>query len=147
MLARMDEDIPPLLPPEQMPPIKDQATLHHTWRALMGELGFAGPQLWVFFVDDHGRPGDVVTIKDVPARLAAPDAEQLIPLLREVGEGRAVAFLYARPGRGGRTADDLTWARQLTRTCRKAGLRVWPVHLATDREITVVAPDDLDLAG
>ncbi|MDN5856542.1 MAG: hypothetical protein L0K86_27635 [Actinomycetia bacterium] len=43
-------DIPPLLPADQMPPIRNERDLHERWRALMGELGFSGRTLWVTFV-------------------------------------------------------------------------------------------------
>ncbi|HEY1117108.1 MAG TPA: hypothetical protein VGE43_05355, partial [Acidimicrobiales bacterium] len=58
-------DFPPLLPPEQMPDIVDQVTLDHTWRALMGGLGFAEPQLWALFIDCH-RPLHVAKVEGVP---------------------------------------------------------------------------------
>jgi hypothetical protein len=155
MLARMTDtphdepdEIPPLLPPDQMPPVTDQLALHRTWRALMGELGFAGPQLWVLHLGGDGRPLGVVQIDDVPARLDAAHADLLVRALgRAAGDGVALAFLFARPGRAARTPEDLTWATGLARACRTAGVRSWPVHLANDREITVVAPEDLADAG
>jgi hypothetical protein len=142
------DEIPPLLPPDQMPPVTDQLTLHRTWRALMGELGFSHRQLWVLHLDPGGKPLGVVQIDDVPARLDAAHAELLVRALGEAaGADVGLAFLVARPGRAPRSADDLTWATGLARACHRAGARCWPVHLANDREITVVAPDDLADAG
>jgi hypothetical protein len=150
MLAGMDddtpEDIPELLPPDEMPPITDQLTLHRTWRALMGPLGFARRQLWVMHVGADDRPLGVVQVDDVPAHLDPEHAELVVRTMAEAtgaGEEVSFAFLLARPGRASRTTADLSWARGLTRACRAVGLRAWPVHLANDREIAVVAPDDL----
>jgi hypothetical protein len=143
----MDDEIPPLLPPDEMASVTDQATLHHTWRALMGPLGFADRQLWVLFLSADGRPLGVTPVHDVPPRLDADEADLLMALLGEAGDDMSVAFLYARPGRGPRTADDLTWASGLVRACRAAGVPTWPVHLADDRQLSVVGPDDLEDAG
>jgi hypothetical protein len=142
-----DDDVPELLPPDEMPPITDQMTLHRTWRALMGPLGFARRQLWVMHVGDDDRPLGVVQIDEVPAELDPEHAEMVVSMLREAAGDVTFAFLFARPGRSPRTAADLSWAVGLTRACRAAGVRAWPVHLANDRELTVVAPDDLADAG
>jgi hypothetical protein len=147
MLAGMDEPIPDLLPPDEMPPITDQATLQRTWRALMGPLGFADRQLWVLFIDDAGGVRAVTPIHEVPRRLVDEEAERLCRMLGHLEDGLSFAFLYARPGPRGRTGDDMSWARGLDRAGRRLGTRAWPVHLANDRELTVVAPDDLADAG
>lgn len=140
------DDIPPLLSPEQMPPITDQAGLHLTWRALMGPLGFSRRQLWVLTIDGD-RPRGVTQIDEVPARLSDDMAVELLSLFAEVAPGASLAFLYARPGVGQRTDDDLSWGAAVARAAHRVPVTVWPVHLADDRSITVVAPDDLLDAG
>lgn len=141
-----DDQIPPLLPPDQMPPITDQAALHRTWRALMGPLGFSRPQLWVLTVEGD-RPGGLTRIDDAPAALDDATAVEMLSVLAEVAPGASLAFLYARPGTGPRTADDLTWGAALGRAAAQVGVDVWPVHLADDRSLLVLAPDDLLDAG
>jgi hypothetical protein len=140
--ASNPDGIPPLLPPDQMPSITDQAALYRTWRALMGPLGFSRRQLWVLAIDGD-RPRGVTQVDEVPARLDDDMAVELLSLFAEVAPGASLAFLYARPGLGPRTADDLSWGAALSRATRTVPVRVWPVHLADDRAITVVAPDDL----
>jgi hypothetical protein len=136
-----DHDIPPLLPPDQMPPITDQASLEHTWRALMGELGFAGPQLWMMFLVE-GRCLRLVKTEDVPEHPSRDDTEAVLDMVRHIDDDPAFcAYLYARPGRRGLTDGDLAWARGLF---TPGG---WPVHVANDHQLQVVAPDDLAAAG
>lgn len=131
-------DIPPLRPPHLMPPLSDQRALEGTWRALMGELGFASPQLWLLFVDGD-QPRHVVKVEDVPMRPTADDLQGVRGLVDHVlSEARSCAILYARPGPTPRTAGDLAWARGLTGVGGS-----WPVHLANDVELRVAAPDDL----
>lgn len=131
--------IPPLLPPDQMPPITDQASLEHTWRALMGELGFSKPQLWLFFIAGD-RPGPVLNVEDVPLHPSQEEIDGLERLLADVvADDRTCAFLYARPGGSGRTPGDLAWARALAAVPGAT----WPVHLANNVELRVAAPDDL----
>ncbi len=129
---------PPLLPPDQMPDIVDQVTLDHTWRALMGQVGFAEPQLWVLFIA-RNRPLHVAKVEGVPLHPDADDVERLGDFLHDVvGDGVEFAFLFARPGGSMRTPGDLAWARGLSTLATK-----WPIHLANDVELRVVAPDDL----
>jgi hypothetical protein len=135
-----DHDIPPLLPPEQMP-ITDQASLERTWRALMGELGFAEPQLWMMLLAD-GRCLHLVKTEGVPSHPSRSDTEAVLDLARQIHDDPAsCAYLYARPGGRGLTAGDLAWARGLS---APGG---WPVHVANDHQLRVVAPDDLAEAG
>ena len=69
----MTDEIPKLLPPDQMPPIEDQAGLEHHWRAMMGELGFAAPQLWVLFIDPHGIVAGALAIFQMVDALRGAD--------------------------------------------------------------------------
>jgi len=141
----MTDEIPKLLPPDQMPPIQDQASLEHHWRAMMGELGFAAPQLWVLFIGPDGVSVGGLEIKEMPASCTDED----ITALRDLHEhfsGLTYAFLFARPGQRARTDGDMCWARGLARLTHELG-SAWPVHLANDFELTVVAPDDLAVAS
>ena len=78
----MDEGhIPPLLSPDQMPPIRSQDDLHRHWRALMGPLGFSGRQLWLNVLGADRRP--------TPVLLARPGSAPMSPADR--GFARALA--------------------------------------------------------
>ncbi len=144
----MDDEIPPLLPIEDMPPIRTQHQLYLTWRALMGPLGFSERLLWFGLVDEGGYLTPVLSqIADIPAY---PDAEQLMRLmemfsevLRHQAPGGSVALLLSRPGRAPMTDSDRAWGRALTSAADKAGLAMRPVHLANDEELRVFADDDL----
>src|SRR3712207_917652 len=142
----MDE-IPTLTNPENMPPVRTQTDLHRLWRALMGPLGFGGRSLWMLFLESDGRPTrHLVQLEDIPAEPDDPMRDHLghfvSDLLAEHGHVQ-VAFLLSRPGRDGLTDGDREWASLLESILRLAGLRVWPVHRANDRELVVITPDDL----
>ncbi|HET7682292.1 MAG TPA: hypothetical protein VFK34_01335 [Marmoricola sp.] len=138
-----DDEIPPLLPPHQMPPVTDQASLHRTWRALMGKLGFASRQIWILFLEPDGQPIHAATVEQVPRAASPADVLEMTKMFASVDPQAALAFLYARPGGGPRTEEDLAWGRTLAVAARDAGVGRWPVHLANGDEVTVVAPDDL----
>ncbi len=143
----MNEDIPPLKRPEDMPPIHSQADLHQLWRALMGELGFGSNQLWMVVLDADGRCTPVIQhiteVPDVPdRRLLAGLMNLSRGILDEVLPGGSVAFLWARPGRAGLNAADRAWATGLSTAARDAGVATHPVHLANDQEIRAFTPDD-----
>ncbi len=133
--------IPPL--PEQLPPITSPADLEHAWRVLMGELGFARPQMYVLFLQDDGQPFFVTHLEDLPARATPLEVRQVVRMFRLVQADTDVgcAFLVCRPGTATLTPADRTWARALVSVTR------WPVHVATDEDVRVVAPDDLVEAG
>ena len=142
----MDE-IPALTNPENMPPVRTQADLHRLWRALMGPLGFGGRTLWLLLLEEDGQPTKhLVQIEDLPR---SPDASErdnfahfVGDLYRELGPCQ-LAFLLSRPGRDGLTDGDRGWASLLDGILRREGLPCWPMHRANDRELVVVAPDDL----
>jgi hypothetical protein len=134
----MDNDIPPLLPPGPLPPLVDQAALERTWRSLMGRLGFASAQLWVLLVDGE-QPLHVIEVTDLPPDPEQRDVEGIGLLVHQARQhDLSCAFLYARPGRPTRTDGDMAWVRGLVALDDR-----WPVHLANDAELRVVAPDDL----
>lgn len=125
----------PLIP--ELPAIDSAASLEETWRLLMGELGFAQAQIYVLFLE--GTEVLFAThLEEVPARPRPADVRTVASIFREVGRsGAAFAFLYCRPGRAALTAADRAWAGGL------APLSAWPVFVAGDDDVVVVAPDDL----
>jgi hypothetical protein len=143
----MDNDIPPLRRPEDMPPIRSQADLHQLWRALVGELGFSSPQLWLVILDADDLCTPVIQhIVEVPDLPASRMLNGLLGMCRSVVEevvtGGSVAFLRARPGPAGITASDRAWAAGLLTAARELGVACRPVHLANDHEIRAFTPDD-----
>lgn len=144
----MDDDIPPLLPVQEMPPVRTQHHLYLHWRALMGPLGFSERLLWVSLLDDGGFQTPVLTqIADLPVD---PDDELLTRLmemfsdiLHAYAEGGSVAMLLSRPGRASMTESDRAWARGLMSAADRTGVPMRPVHLANDEELRVFADDDL----
>jgi hypothetical protein len=140
------EDIPELVPVEEMPPVHTDLDVYHVWRLLMGPLGFGRRRLWVTFTDKDGRVSPVVQqIDDVPPRAGVAECDGLMTVLdqlRPFFEGGAVALLYTRSGRRPMDDDDRSWAGSLTRAARNADIPLWPVHFASDEELLVFAPDD-----
>lgn len=146
----MDDTIPPLTSPADLPPIRTQEDLHRLWRMLMGPLGFGGRSLWVHLIDDDANSTPVlVQVEDLPPLPDLAMRDNLKRYVKELvaREGGSVAFLLTRPGRAGITAGDRRWAQTLDDVARRAGLQPWPVHRANDDELVVVAPDDLAATG
>jgi len=113
----------------------------------MGPLGFSERLLWMQFLEPDGRMTPVLSqITDLPQ---VPDAElvdSLMMICRRLCEdlaGGSVAMLLSRPGPAGITAEERVWARRLTEAAAAAEVALWPVHLANDRELVVVPPDEL----
>lgn len=129
-------EIPELLPPDRMPPIVDQASLEHHWRALMGPLGFGQPRLWVLLL----AGSRVVMLSEVEELPPWPEEGAADGLSRVFGgfEGVEPAFLYCWPGTSSLAGGHRAWVEALV-----AASSVWPVHGANDVELRVVAPDDL----
>jgi hypothetical protein len=141
------DDIPPLLPPADMPAVSTQADLHRTWCALMGELGFADRRLWLLFLTRDGRPaGPLLSIDNLADGPWELPVEDLVTICREIlrgpGGGGSVAMLLTRPGRDPWHVGDRAWARYLSAASHRVGGRVWPVHRANDRELVVVPPEE-----
>lgn len=143
------DDIPPLVPIDQQPPITDQQALSTYWRALMGPLGFSRPLLWLSFISADHLPTPLLTQIDELPEL--PDDEPLLTNLMYVAsriiddqvEGGSLAVLLSRPGRAQMTDSDRAWARALSAAGDVAGVSMRPVHLATDEAVRVFALDDL----
>lgn len=147
----MDDEIPPLLPPDQMPPIRSPHDIYRHWRALMGELGFSRRLLWFAFLDADGRMAPPLNQIDQLPR--DPDPLLIGNLLeicgdvlyRAFGTDGTVALLLSRPGSGQMTENDRWWARELTAAAARLSVPLQPIHLATDHALRVFAGDDLVL--
>jgi hypothetical protein len=144
----MTDDIPPLLPPDQMPPIRAVAYLDRFWRSLKGWWGFTRPQLWCVVFGPRGEWTSIfMKIEDCPDRPDAAMVGNLLDVLTTVVvdnvTGGSVALMYARPGPDDHRADDRRWARELDEAGRRRPIDVWPVFLANDDRVRVAAPDDL----
>lgn len=151
----MDDDIPPLLPIHQVPPLRTQAELHHQWRAMMGPLGFGGHRLWVLFLGPDDRPTTLLLqIDDVLDAPREGETDSLLRLCREVrrahehehGLGR-VAVLLSRPGGRGLLEGDRRWGRELLASARRFDVPLAPVHLANDEAVVPLTGDDLLATG
>jgi hypothetical protein len=144
----MTHDIPPIQPPDQTPPIRSLDDLDAFWRSIKGPWGFSAPQVWCSVFG----PGGVVTpilikVEDCPDVPAPGDSRNLLDRITEVVDefavGGSAAFMFARPGADDQRASDREWARDLTEAARRASIDVWPVFLANDSRVRIVAPDDL----
>lgn len=144
-----EDNIPPLLPPDEWPPIQTQTDVYRQWRALMGELGFSTTTLWVLMLTPAGTPaGEILTVEEIPDVPGRRELGQLLQMLGSVlddtvGPGASVAFLRSRPGPSTLTTSDRLWARRLLEAAREHDVAAWAMHLATDEALVVVAPDDL----
>ena len=147
----MDNDIPPLLPIHEVPPLRTQAELHRQWRAMMGPLGFGRRRLWVLFLEPDDSPTELLLqIDDVGEDPRDGETDSLLSLCSEVrreqGLGR-VAVLLSRPGEGRVRPSDRRWGRALLDSAHRAGVPFAPVHLANDDVVVPLTGDDLLAAG
>src|SRR5215216_6717044 len=97
------DELPALLPPDQMPAVLTPADLHLTWRALMGNLGFEDRRLWLLFIGPDGRLlGPLLSLDDLPDGPYDHDVDEVVTLCREILDGPgmsgSVAMLITRPG-------------------------------------------------
>lgn len=151
-----DPDPDPAPTPVRDRPVTTQIDLERLWRALMGDLGFDGRSLWLMFLDEEGLAAPMLSqVEDLPLDPDDPDspdspdgdlATSVVRVLHQVlattCPGGSAALLLSRPGRGLRSTDR-AWARALAREAQRAGLPLWPTHLATDHDLRVIAPDDV----
>jgi hypothetical protein len=137
------------LEPRDLPVVRTQSDLDALWRTLMGPLGFGYPRLYVVFIPPDGRCVPHITevsdLSELPDPLVIGNLLGICSTLldRTLPSGSRVAFLHARPGGRGITAADRAWGAALLAAADRALVPVWPVHLANDRELRVLAPDDL----
>jgi hypothetical protein len=138
----MDEEIPSLDAVKDLP-IHSQADLDRLWRALMGELGVSRRRLRVLLVCDDGRPiPHVVQIDELPDQ-PGDDRVHLLEMCQHLDDEAGVAVLLSRPGSVGLSVTDKAWGAALLAAARATGVSCWPLHVANDVAIRVVAPDDL----
>ena len=131
------------------PTIRSQADLDAMWRHLMSPLGFGYRRIYVVFVPPDGRV--VPRIAEVTDLSELPDPELAANLLtmcadlidQQLPTGTRVAFLYARPGGPDFTTADRRWGAALLQAADDAFVPTWPVHLANDHRLRVLAPDDM----
>ncbi len=142
----MDDQIPPLTSPDDLPPVRTQEDLHRVWRMLMGPLGFGGHSLWMLVLDEDARPTPaLLQIEDLPPLPTLEQRRDMERFLAQLLPDRrgTVVFLLTRPGPTPITAGERRWAQALMEVVRRAKLPTWPVHRANDLELVVIAPDDL----
>lgn len=142
-----DDEIPPLKPAGEQPPIHTTHDLFQHWRALMGPLGFARPKLWLCFISSADIAAPMITQIDelprFPDHLFLTNLTEIVKTLLDEDEESSLAVLLSRPGRSQLTASDHAWARGLTAAATASGVLMRPVHLATDEAVRTFAPDDL----
>ncbi|AWB91821.1 hypothetical protein [Aeromicrobium chenweiae] len=144
----MTDEIPPLLRPDQMSPMRAVADLDRFWQSLKGRWGFARPQLWCLVLGPQGEWTSMfMKIEDCPDRPDPAMIGHLFEVLTWVVvdhvTGGSVALMYARPGPDDHRSDDRRWARALDAAGRRARVNVWPVFLANDDRVRIAAPDDV----
>lgn len=124
-------------------PIRCEADVERLWRSLIGEPGFTRRQLWLVLVCADGRPvPHLMQVDDVP-EMPGDALARLLEMCRQVDEECGVAVLLVRPGREDLTASDRAWGAALLAAARSTGVSCWPLHVANDVAVRVVAPDDL----
>lgn len=144
----MTYDIPPLLPPDQTPPIRSLDDLDRYWRSIKGPWGFSAPQIFCTVLGPGGEVAPlVVNVGDLPD-LPDPDGprhllDSLTQVVDEHAPGGSTALMFARPGADVLSEADRAWARGLTDAGRRASIDVWPVFLANDIRVRIATPDDL----
>lgn len=145
----MDEtpdDIPELLPPDEMPPVTTADDLHRTWRALMGELGFSAPAIWLLIVSGDGRAVHLVQMAEVHEAPSVDQAETLADMCADLLSecpGSSVEVLLTRPGGPNLSRWDRLTAERLRGEFTSRGLTRFPLHRANDVRLAQITPDDL----
>lgn len=124
-------------------PLRDHADLFALWEGIVGEPGFARRSLWLVFLDDENRPFDVIVpIDDIPEEADVGAIDRMLAHLRSGNASGAVVTMLSRPGSGRVRETDREWARGIESMLAEHQ-SYWPVHLATDDGLRVLAPDDL----
>ncbi len=127
------------------PVIGSQADLEACWRTLMTPLGFGAGSVWLMLIGPDDRPVPQLTEITDADHVPGPDLvgglARLLTHLRDLDEIARVAFLRARPGRSGVTAEDRAWARALYQASRDAGMPCEVVHRACDHDLVPLPLD------
>jgi hypothetical protein len=145
------DDVPALTGPDDSPPVRTDAELLVRWRQLMGPWGFGRRSLWLLWFDAEGcQLPIVVPVDDIPE---SPDEQMLATLVQIVDEvgahagvGTSVAVALSRPGSARVQDGDRAWARAIRSQGALAGLRLWPMHLATKGSVRPLTLDDVGWA-
>ncbi|MEV0292123.1 hypothetical protein [Nocardia sp. NPDC050710] len=142
-----NNDLPPLLSPDLMPPIRTAEDLRLRWCTLLGGYTFTHRSLWCMFLAPDGGTAPVLpTIEPLPTW---PDPVGLLNLtnlcvetLSACAPGGSVGFLLARPGPRSLRVSDRAWHHGLRDTARGSALCLRPIHLATDDEVRTLVDED-----
>lgn len=144
--------VPPLTRPGDAPPVHSGTDLWVRWRQLMGPWAFDHRSLWVLWFDGDGfQLPMIVPIDDLPE---APDEQTVAHVMSLVthviradgGPGTTVAMTLSRPGSPRVTDSDRAWAGSVRRQADRAGIALWPVHLATADAVRPLTLDDVGWA-
>ena len=130
------------------PVVRSQSDLEAVWKQVMrpqkGVGGFGGYSLWLLVIEDD-RPCPQIT--EITDALEPPDDHMVSSLATFLdglsGDDRRFAFLRSRPGHGGLTADDRSWARSIYEAGRRAGVPLDVVHRACDHDLVAVPMDEV----
>lgn len=129
-------------------PIRTHHDLLTLWEAIVGEPGFGRRTLWLSFLDDDHRPMKMILpFDDMPESVDTTAVGRLFDCVKEARVAGTIPYasvvvMFSRPGSGRIREDDRAWARALHELLADQTPR-WPVHLATDDGVVVLAPDDL----
>lgn len=131
--------------------VSTDAELEACWRELIEPLGFASRQLFAIVIDGQGEVfPHVINIAECPPLPEQVMVANFAEILRDVSAATVAdascAVLWARPTSAGTRESDLVWARLLMAELARVGLGRWPIHVADDSVMRVVAPDDLAVA-
>lgn len=128
--------------------ISTQSDLEAAWRSMMEPLGFGGRSVWMLMIQPDGRPLRQIT--HIEECDQAPDREGLAGLTQILSQlssdlepGTRFAFLYSRPGAGGLTEEDRSWAQGLYEAAARAQVPMEVVHRAHDRDLVPVPYDEV----
>ncbi|NUR07865.1 MAG: hypothetical protein HOQ22_05700 [Nocardioidaceae bacterium] len=131
------------------PTIRTQADLPAMWRTLMTPLGFARRRLYLTFVLGDGCAVPHLTelddLPEQPGDLAVDNLMAMCAALLEnsLTEGSRPVLLLARPGAARLTDSDRAWGTALLAAAEAHRVPLWPVHVAGDDDVVVLAPGDL----
>lgn len=148
MAMTNNEQIPPLVAPDQLGPIVTQTDLYNAWCTLLAGVDFDKRTLWLTFIDAENQMAPLlVPIDDIPEH---PDSGLLDNLGhicdQVVGPTGSSAMLLSRPGYSRPSASDRIWFDALNRMATRASLRIRPIHLATNHGIRVLSVDDAQIS-
>lgn len=129
------------------PLIRTQSDLQRFWQRIVSPLGFSGQSIWMLVIDadDHPLPQlTEITEAELDADIGPEDFRRLLVHLWEAGlDSVRFAFLRSRPGPGGITAEDRSWAALLYDAARLADVPLEVVHRASDHDLVPIPFDDV----